>query len=97
MGLPQPSPADSLALPAVFACIRVLSETVASLPLITYRVRRDGEGLLHFVGRRDAMIKSAGNRISPQEIEEAVLVSGLVVEAVALVLYLRRARSAEAE
>lgn len=48
------------------------------------RVRRDGEGLLYFVGRRDAMIKSAGNRISPQEIEEAALASGLVAEAVAL-------------
>ncbi len=48
------------------------------------RVRRDAEGLLYFVGRRDAMIKSAGNRISPQEIEEAVLASGLVAEAVAL-------------
>ena len=30
------------------------------------------------------MIKSAGNRISPQEIEEAALASGLVAEAVAL-------------
>lgn len=30
------------------------------------------------------MIKSAGNRISPQEIEEAALATGLVVEAVAL-------------
>ncbi len=48
------------------------------------RVRRDAQGLLYFVGRRDAMIKSAGNRISPQEIEEAVLASGLVAEAVAL-------------
>lgn len=48
------------------------------------RVWRDEEGLLHFVGRRDAMIKSAGNRISPQEIEEAALASGLVTEAVAL-------------
>jgi acyl-CoA ligase (AMP-forming) (exosortase A-associated) len=48
------------------------------------RVRRDGEGLLHFVGRRDAMIKSAGNRISPQEIEDAALATGLVAEAVAL-------------
>jgi len=48
------------------------------------RVRRDAEGLLYFVGRRDAMIKSAGNRISPQEIEEAALASGLVAEAVAL-------------
>ncbi len=48
------------------------------------RVRRDAQGLLYFVGRRDAMIKSAGNRISPQEIEEAALASGLVAEAVAL-------------
>ncbi len=48
------------------------------------RVRRDGDGLLYFAGRRDAMIKSAGNRISPQEIEDAVLATGLVAEAVAL-------------
>lgn len=48
------------------------------------RVRRDGQGLLYFAGRRDAMIKSAGNRISPQEIEEAALATGLVAEAVAL-------------
>jgi acyl-coenzyme A synthetase/AMP-(fatty) acid ligase len=47
-------------------------------------VRRDADGLLYFVGRRDAMIKSAGNRISPQEIEEAALATGLVIEAVAL-------------
>jgi acyl-CoA ligase (AMP-forming) (exosortase A-associated) len=48
------------------------------------RVRRSTEGLLYFVGRRDAMIKSAGNRISPQEIEEAAIATGLVAEAVAL-------------
>ena len=48
------------------------------------RVRRDGDGLLYFAGRRDAMIKSAGNRISPQEIEDAALATGLVAEAVAL-------------
>jgi acyl-CoA ligase (AMP-forming) (exosortase A-associated) len=48
------------------------------------RVRRDAQGLLYFAGRRDAMIKSAGNRISPQEIEEAALATGLVAEAVAL-------------
>jgi acyl-CoA ligase (AMP-forming) (exosortase A-associated) len=48
------------------------------------RVRRDVDGLLYFVGRRDAMIKSAGNRISPQEIEDAALATGLVIEAVAL-------------
>ncbi len=48
------------------------------------RVIRDAGDLLYFVGRRDAMIKSAGNRISPQEVEEVALASGLVAEAVAL-------------
>lgn len=48
------------------------------------RVTRDADGLLYFVGRRDAMIKSAGNRISPQEIEDAALATGLVAEAAAL-------------
>ena len=48
------------------------------------RVRRDADGLLYFVGRRDAMIKSAGNRISPQEVEEAAIASGYADEAVAL-------------
>jgi acyl-CoA ligase (AMP-forming) (exosortase A-associated) len=48
------------------------------------RVKRDADGLLYFAGRRDAMIKSAGNRISPQEIEEAAMATGLVAEAVAL-------------
>ncbi|MDP1025998.1 acyl-CoA ligase (AMP-forming), exosortase A system-associated [Sphingomonas sp. KR1UV-12] len=31
------------------------------------------DGLLRFVGRDDEMIKTAGNRLSPQEIEEAIL------------------------
>jgi len=48
------------------------------------RVKRAANGLLYFVGRRDAMIKSAGNRISPQEIEEAAIATDLAVEAVAL-------------
>jgi acyl-CoA ligase (AMP-forming) (exosortase A-associated) len=48
------------------------------------RVRRASDGLLYFVGRRDAMIKSAGNRISPQEIEDAAVATGLVAEAVAV-------------
>ena len=48
------------------------------------RVKRDTDGLLYFVGRRDAMIKSSGNRISPQEVEGAALATGLVAEAVAL-------------
>jgi len=48
------------------------------------RVRRDGQGLLYFVGREDGMIKTSGNRVSPTEIEEAAVASGLVQEAVAL-------------
>ena len=41
-GMPAPSIGESLALPSVFACIRVLGETVAGLPLITYRETRNG-------------------------------------------------------
>jgi acyl-CoA ligase (AMP-forming) (exosortase A-associated) len=48
------------------------------------RVRREADGLLYFVGRRDAMIKSAGNRISPQEVEDAAIATGLAAEAVAV-------------
>lgn len=47
-------------------------------------VTRGADGLLRFVGRDDEMIKSAGNRISPTEIEEAVLAGGEAAEAVAL-------------
>ena len=42
------------------------------------------DGLLRFVGRDNEMIKSAGNRISPTEIEEAVLAGGEAREAVAI-------------
>ena len=48
------------------------------------RVIRDHAGLLYFAGRNDAMIKTSGNRVSPQEVEEAALASGLAREAVAL-------------
>jgi acyl-CoA ligase (AMP-forming) (exosortase A-associated) len=46
-------------------------------------VYADADGILWFVGRNDAMIKSSGYRVSPQEIEEFVVSSGLVREAVA--------------
>ncbi|WP_230481540.1 AMP-binding protein [Sphingomonas sp. Leaf21] len=42
------------------------------------------DGLLRFIGRDDEMIKVAGNRISPQEVEEAVLSGGEAREAVAI-------------
>ncbi|WP_294328726.1 MULTISPECIES: acyl-CoA ligase (AMP-forming), exosortase A system-associated [Alphaproteobacteria] len=42
------------------------------------------DGLLRFVGRDDEMMKVAGNRISPTEVEEAVLAGGEVAEAVAV-------------
>ncbi len=48
------------------------------------QVKRDGEGLLYFVGRADAMIKTSGNRVSPTEVEEAAIASGIAAEAVAL-------------
>ncbi|MET0269505.1 MAG: class I adenylate-forming enzyme family protein, partial [Sphingomonas sp.] len=47
-------------------------------------VVRDADGLLRFVGRDDEMIQSAGNRISPPEVEEAAVASGHAAEAVAL-------------
>ncbi|QLC24090.1 acyl-CoA ligase (AMP-forming), exosortase A system-associated [Parasphingopyxis algicola] len=46
-------------------------------------VVRDEHGYLRFVGRDDAMIKSAGNRISPSEIEDAAIESGFTAEACA--------------
>ena len=41
-------------------------------------VRRDEDGFLYFVGRKDDMIKTSGYRVSPTEIEEAGFESGLV-------------------
>jgi acyl-CoA ligase (AMP-forming) (exosortase A-associated) len=39
-------------------------------------VREDEDGYLYFVGRQDAMIKSAGFRISPTEVEDALMKTG---------------------
>ncbi len=71
-------------------------------------VRRDADGLLYFVGRDDAMIKTSGNRVSPTEIEEAAVESGIIWEACALgrkderlgaviVLFVRGADSEDAD
>ncbi|MEN9537884.1 MAG: hypothetical protein RLZZ126_119 [Pseudomonadota bacterium] len=43
-------------------------------------VRRDADGFLYFVGRRDEMIKTSGYRVSPQEVEEVIFSSGDVEE-----------------
>jgi acyl-CoA ligase (AMP-forming) (exosortase A-associated) len=47
-------------------------------------VRRDDEGYLYFVGRRDDMIKTSGYRVSPTEIEDLVFASGLIEEVAAI-------------
>jgi acyl-CoA synthetase (AMP-forming)/AMP-acid ligase II len=36
-------------------------------------MRRDADGFLYFLGRRDAQIKTAGYRVSPDEIESVVI------------------------
>ena len=41
-------------------------------------VKEDDNGLLYFIGRKDEMIKCAGNRISPNEVEEIIYESRLV-------------------
>ncbi len=46
-------------------------------------VRRDAEGFLYFIGRRDEMIKTSGYRVSPTEVEAVLHASGLVGECVA--------------
>jgi acyl-CoA ligase (AMP-forming) (exosortase A-associated) len=46
-------------------------------------VRRDSEGYLYFIGRRDEMIKTSGYRVSPTEIEEALYATGHVGECAA--------------
>jgi acyl-CoA ligase (AMP-forming) (exosortase A-associated) len=37
---------------------------------------QDEDGFFYFVGRNDAMIKSVGHRISPTEVEEALMATG---------------------
>jgi len=46
-------------------------------------VRRDAEGFLYFVGRRDDMIKTSGYRVSPTEIEEVLYANARVAECAA--------------
>jgi long-chain acyl-CoA synthetase len=46
--------------------------------------RMDEEGYLYFVGRKDDMIKSRGERISPKEIEQCLYALNGVAEAAAI-------------
>lgn len=45
-------------------------------------VRRDAEGYLYFVGRRDRVIKTLGYRVSPEEVTSVLYASGEIQEAV---------------
>ena len=45
-------------------------------------VRRDAEGFIYHVGRRDKMIKSLGFRVSPDEVASIVFASGQVTEVI---------------
>jgi len=47
-------------------------------------VKKDADGYLYFVGRRDEMIKTSGFRTSPTELEEIIYASGLVDEIAAI-------------
>jgi acyl-CoA ligase (AMP-forming) (exosortase A-associated) len=46
-------------------------------------VRRDEDGFLYFIGRRDETIKTSGYRVSPTEIEEILHATGLIGECAA--------------
>ena len=46
-------------------------------------VRRDRDGFLYFIGRRDEMIKTSGYRVSPTEVEEVLYGTQLIGEAAA--------------
>jgi len=48
------------------------------------QVRKDDEGYLYFISRKDEMIKTSGYRVSPTEVEEVLYSSGQVDEVAAL-------------
>jgi acyl-CoA ligase (AMP-forming) (exosortase A-associated) len=47
-------------------------------------VRKDEDGFIYFIGRRDDMIKTSGYRVSPSEVEEVAFRTGMVGEAAAV-------------
>ena len=48
------------------------------------QVKKDAEGYLYFIGRKDEMIKTSGYRVSPTEVEDTVFASGLVGQVAAI-------------
>ncbi len=48
------------------------------------QVRRDEEGYLYFVSRKDEMIKTSGYRVSPTEVEAVMFGAGNIAQVVAL-------------
>lgn len=70
-----------LPLPAGGRPVEVILREVAVFSGDT--VRRDADGFLYFVGRRDEMIKTSGYRVSPIEVEEPIYATGLVGECAA--------------
>lgn len=46
-------------------------------------VWRDADGYLYFAGRRDGLIKTQGYRVSPEEVEDLIISTGIVREACA--------------
>jgi acyl-CoA ligase (AMP-forming) (exosortase A-associated) len=68
---------------------RILPGRPGGLPLPEYAVysgdavRRDAEGFIYFIGRRDEMIKTSGYRVSPVEVEEVLYQTQLVGECAA--------------
>lgn len=71
----------------VFRRNPVLPQELGDVERVCYSgdlVKTDDEGFIYYVGRRDAMIKSSGFRISPTEVEEIVFQSGQVWHAAAI-------------
>lgn len=62
---PHPRPQSGQASPETVVCSGDL-------------VKRDADGYLYFLGRRDQLIKAQGYRVSPDEIEQYVFASDLV-------------------
>jgi acyl-CoA ligase (AMP-forming) (exosortase A-associated) len=59
----------------------LLSPQLGNCELVCYSgdlVKTDEDGFLYFLGRRDAMIKSSGFRVSPTEVEESLFQSGRI-------------------